>query len=753
MRSESQSALKIFRRMGLPFWKSREPGFSKSSKRNSGLIPVHILLSLLLIFPQTVLALPEGGQIAAGQGTINQPTPQDLVVNQNSNNLIVDWQGFNIGGAESVEFVQPGVDSVALNRVIGADPSIILGRLSANGQIFISNPSGVIFGPGSQVDVHGLLATTLGISNQDFLNRNYKFQQDPDSDLSFILNEGAINASYVGLLAPSIINRGSIVANLGSVSLGSGKAATLDFVGNNLINFAITDEVAGTAKDSQGNVIENNINNEGLIRADGGQVTLSVRRAGEIIHSVVNQQGVIEARSVVEKDGKIFLSGGDAGVVNVAGTLDASGLEDGETGGTIHVTGEKVGLVENAKLDASGDAGGGEILVGGEYQGGEGLDTASRTYVGENALILADAVTSGDGGKVITWADEITRFYGSISTTGGELQGDGGFVEVSGKEDLIFRGAVDNSSVNGNAGAILFDPKKITVGINVEPPGIPTNDQFAENPAGEVTFDASQLAGLLSQGAPLALQANTDIIIDQAITVNEGGGGGNLTLQAGRSILINADIFTDNGSFFAGANTGTDLGVIDAQRDPGAAVIQMADGTTIDAGTGNVILIISPGTGLTDSTSGNIVVENIIANDALIFNAGNTPGSSILRASADSLITANSVALDLFTAGGGGTIGTLIEPLRVTVNNLDAHTDFVSPGIFIDSPTQGLNIGGSPLAQIPGLATFVTGDIKVDRGGTDHHLRYCQFQWQSGDQRYRRNHFQRQRDLKWRHHF
>jgi len=156
-----------------------------------------------------VFALPQDGNIVGGQGTINQPTANDLVINQNTGNLIINWQGFSIGASETVRFIQPSVNSVALNRVVGTDPSLIAGRLSANGQVFITNPSGVIFLPGSQVDVHGLLATTLGISDQDFLNRTYNFFQDPSRSLASILNEGNINADFVGLLAPSVVNRGN----------------------------------------------------------------------------------------------------------------------------------------------------------------------------------------------------------------------------------------------------------------------------------------------------------------------------------------------------------------------------------------------------------------------------------------------------------------------------------------------------------------------------------------------------------------
>ena len=399
-----------------------------------------------------VFALPQGGDIVGGQGSINQPTAQDLTINQNTNNLIINWQGFNIGAAESVQFVQPGVDSVALNRVVGTDPSRIAGRLSANGQVFITNPSGVVFLPGSQVNVHGLLATTLGISDQDFLDRNYRFFQDPSKSLASILNEGNINANYVGLLAPSVINRGTIVASLGSVALASGKTATLDFIGDDLINFAITEEVEGTGTDADGNVLDHNISNEGIIQATGGVVSLSVRRAGEIVKAVINQEGLIEAHSVVNKGGKIFLSGGDRGIVSVTGTLDASGKGAGEKGGTIHVTGENVGLFDNALVDASGDVGGGEILIGGDRQGEGELQNAKATFVGEDVDVNADAITEGDGGKVIVFAEDTARIYGNLSARGGSVSGNGGFIETSGKQYFEIFKTPDIGAPNGLGG-------------------------------------------------------------------------------------------------------------------------------------------------------------------------------------------------------------------------------------------------------------------------------------------------------------
>jgi filamentous hemagglutinin family protein len=540
-----------------------------------------LVLGQAVFSSPTAFALPEGGNIVRGQGSINQPSAQDLTVNQNTNNLIINWQGFNVGSSESVQFNQPGVDSVALNRVVGTDPSRIAGRLSANGQVFITNPSGVIFLPGSQVNVHGLLATTLGISDQDFLNRNYQFSQDPSKGLASVLNEGTIQADTVGLLAPSVINRGTIIANLGSVALASGKAATLDFIGDDLIHFAITEEVAGTATDAEGNVLDNNISNEGIIQATGGQVSLSVRRAGEIVKSVINQEGIIEAHSVVNKEGRIFLSGGGNGIVSVTGTLDATGEGAGQKGGVIHVTGENVGLFETAKLDASSAIGGGEILIGGDRQGEGELQNATATFIDEDVTINADAIAGGDGGKVIVFAEDTARIYGNLSARGGAISGNGGFIETSGKKFFEISKTPDIGASNGPGGEWLIDPFNIQIvadsgffninntspfvsdgnsaslGVGLISAGLAQGDVTiitgsAGSEAGNITWDEPLDYSGSTNNSVLKIDAIGSIFFNQSIFGSNPTGGDVLKLEAlaGNSININADLTTFGAMIF-----------------------------------------------------------------------------------------------------------------------------------------------------------------------------------------------------------
>jgi filamentous hemagglutinin family protein len=367
------------------------------------------LIFLMSYFPALLFALPQDGQIVAGNGNIQQPNSQNMVINQSSNQMITNWQGFNIGQTESVQFNQPGANSVALNRVIGQDPTAILGKLNANGQIFITNPSGVFFGPNSIINVGSLMATSLQISDQDFLNRNYRFTQDPSKSLASVINEGQINASgYIGLLGPRAENRGMLTANLGSIALGSGKAATMDFSGDGLISFAITQPVDGSFVDKDGNTIENGAFSSGTIQADGGKVLLTAHTAQKMIRSVVNNTGVIRAQSVSKRNGSIYLEAGPNGTATNEGTLDASGTDSGETGGTVHILGDKVGQFGTVMVDVSGDQGGGEVLIGGDYQGKGSVQNASVTFGGSKTTVKANAITNGNGGRVIYWADDTT---------------------------------------------------------------------------------------------------------------------------------------------------------------------------------------------------------------------------------------------------------------------------------------------------------------------------------------------------------
>ena len=294
----------------------------------SGLLPVAL-----------VCAAPVGGEVSAGTGSISQ-NGNTTTIQQNSDRLAINWNSFNIGANESVRFNQPGAHAIALNRVLGQDPSKILGNLSANGQVFILNPNGVLFGNGAQVNVGGLVATTMKLSDSDFMNSNgkYVFTAGGVAGAS-VVNQGEIaaNGAYIALLAPKVINEGKLVADGGNVTLAAGKEMTLTLAAHSLLNLSI-DQGAVDALAA----------NHHLIQADGGVVLLSSKGQDAVLSGVVNNTGVIQARTVSNQNGEIRLMA-DGGTVLVDGKLDAS-ADAGGDGGFIDTSGSKVRIADSVQV-------------------------------------------------------------------------------------------------------------------------------------------------------------------------------------------------------------------------------------------------------------------------------------------------------------------------------------------------------------------------------------------------------------------
>ena len=428
-----------------------------------------------------LLANPNGADVVAGQATIHQHGAK-LDVFQATNKAIINWQSFDIAPDEHTQFHQTNASSITLNRVTGGQsPSQIFGQLSANGRVLIINPDGVLFGPQSRVDVAGLVVTTHDIRNEDFLAGRYLFTV-PGKPTASIVNLGAITVADHGiaaLVAPAVRNAGTISARLGKVSLAAGNTFTLDLYGDNLVSLAVADEITHAVVDAAtGKPVSSLLSNKGKLSADGGTVALSAATARAAVDSVINTSGIIEARSIGRSNGKIILGAQTAASkgaqaptqrMKVSGTLDASGKKTGEVGGTIVVLGEDITLA-GTLLDASGAAGGGKVLVGGDFGGGspvldqmvlEGtsIPTATSVRAGRDVTVDVSAIESGDGGKAVAWADRDMTFGASIVGRGGPLGGDGGLVEVSGKKQLDFAGmTADLAAPKGTSGLVLLDP-------------------------------------------------------------------------------------------------------------------------------------------------------------------------------------------------------------------------------------------------------------------------------------------------------
>ena len=460
--------------------------------------------------------LPTGGQVTGGQVGIGQQGAT-MTVTQGSQRGAIDWQTFNVGSQAQVNFVQPSSSAVTLNRVLDTQASQIYGRISANGQVFLSNPNGVYFSAGASVDVGGLVATTHGIDSADFMAGGTTFKRDGAT--GSVVNDGRLNAAlggYIALLAPEVRNNGIVVAQAGTVALAGGEAISLQFDARQSL-------VGVLATPAQIDVL---VENGNAVRAPGGTIIMSAQAARQLQDGVVRNSGTLEASGLSTRGGRIVLdsaglvensgsvaasnggrietgaermlnsgslradgggaiasslgalvetaaatvsaTGGAIAVDTGAGQLytsasyDAGGLA-GQRGGSVTLSGANVALM-GAQVNASGDAGGGSIRIGGDFHGANAaVRNAATTTIGNGVILRADALKQGDGGKVVVWSDDTTRFAGSVSARGGADGGDGGQLEVSGKQDLYFTGGGDAGAPRGKAGSLLLDPKNIYI--------------------------------------------------------------------------------------------------------------------------------------------------------------------------------------------------------------------------------------------------------------------------------------------------
>src|SRR5436190_9041435 len=308
-----------------------------------------LLLTTTALMPllSPAMAGPEGGTVVGGAATISGQGSSHVIVNQSSQNAIVNWNTFNVGAGERAQFIQPSTSAATLNRVTGGlGPSQILGSIDANGRVFIVNRDGIIFGPGAVIKTAGFLATTSDITNSDFMAERYQFNIPGRPDAS-IVNQGQItatNGGFAALVAPGVRNSGTITANLGTVTLASGNTFSLDFYGDKLITLGVNDQIAGQVRDvATGETLKSLVTNTGKLKANGGRVELTAAAARHVVDSVINTSGVVEANSVGEKNGQIVLSaatastkGGYAGgtnlptqTVKISGTVSAAGCKAG----------------------------------------------------------------------------------------------------------------------------------------------------------------------------------------------------------------------------------------------------------------------------------------------------------------------------------------------------------------------------------------------------------------------------------------
>lgn len=656
-----------------------------SRRRRHADVAISPLISLLAA--SLAHAQPEGQSVAQGSASFDQSGAVTTITA--SHNAIINYHAFNIPAGQTVRFVQPGPEARVLNRVTGGDPSRIDGTLTANGRVYITNPAGIYFGAGSLVNVGSIHAAAGSISDQDFLAGVDRF-----TDLrGEVINRGHVRAAdEVHFLGRHVANMGEIEAEGGVVTMLAGNEALIGRRGDHIYARVSTDQLA----DAQRSI------------ASGDLYSVAIHDTARIRAAHVRAHGQRVA---------------------VHGQVDASALAPGAVGGTVAITGDTV-VLDGARINASGPAGGGSIAIGGGFQGRDpDLHNATTTLVSSDSSIHADATAVGPGGTVIVWSDQRTVFGGEISIRGGEQGGDGGFAEVSGKTDLLYRGTTDATAKHGQVGTLLLDPTNIRI-VRLGPDAIDLTDvdQFADPDSdtdGDLVFNEISRDLIEAATSDVVLQATNNIelgdpsSVSGSVNITMDNPGVGLTLQAGNSILLNGRIQTRGGAVTLSANdpssgapTGTGqiqiLNLIDTSLDGLSAPINV----TLNGGAAEVLLSGSLVTLNADLTiDGNVRLRTEEAEVALRTDAG----------AGDILVNGRIVAdvpfpgqIRFFSGTGDTTIGDGVEALvdmATTVMSVDGSLRLLGnvESLLLDTSS----VDGPVIVEAPSVTITTAGALNL----------------------------------------
>jgi filamentous hemagglutinin family protein len=667
--------------------------------------------ALVMAFGTAVQGAPSGGNVVNGGATFTQNGSQLII--KNTPGTIINWNSFNIGRGESVWFHQMGPGSAVLNRVIGGSPSEILGHLGSNGRVFLINPSGILFGHGAVLDTAGFVASTLNLSDADW--KAGRIRLSGGSSSGDIVLSGAVRASNgdVYLIARNIDNNGALIVESGNAILAAGETVQMHARGLDGISFEVSN---GTGT----------LRNLGSVQA--GAVGMFARN---LTHS-----GSISAYGAGVQGGRVFLYGSDSATLAAGSRIDASSSTG--RGGEVALSGREVMMRGGATIDASGAAGGGAIYVGGGWRGQDGrITNAANTTIERGAVLNSNANVYGDGGLVVAWSEGVTTVDGAkISARGGELGGNGGVVETSGK---VLRGfaAPDVRAPNGQLGTWLLDPDEIII-------------QAGASGSGPMTFPGTVKDALT--GTTVIFEDDIEAYNAGNILLEANGRiGTNGTFTGGLSLNNNTTMRTLNTA--AGASfclaTGRACGIqldtnvvmngfaltLDAQNQVGSGTVNIATNGAI-SGASFVTMtsaggILVPGgitatnditlsTGINAgsigflspvvSKAGNVILEtrNIFDLDGASIRAESPDKSVIIKSS--SIVLRDQAVEDI---GDPGAM-TLFSNQLSYFSNTNLQLQAVTGNITVGDPNGGL-IGQSTInaTAVPKLALLAAGDILI----------------------------------------
>jgi len=352
--------------------------------------------------PPAPTTLPAGATVVGGQVVITQ-NGAAMNIQQSTARGAIDWQTFNLGAKASVNFAQPSASAVTLNRVLDAQPSQIFGRITSNGQVFLSNPNGVYFSPSASVDVGGLVATTHNMSSADFMAGMNTFSRGGAT--GSVINEGSLHATlggYIALLAPEVRNYGLIMARAGTVALASGEQIKLQFGDSNTLAGVLVTPSAIAAL----------VENRQAVLAPGGTIIMSAQAANRLMGGVINNSGALEANGLTNDGGRIMLTASDQ--INAGGTISANAAAGSAgRGGTVTLIADLANAASRTDVSGSFSARGGD-------GGGDGgfIETSASHLTIRDATRVDARAAHGKSGRWLLDPDGFT-----IAASGGDISG------------------------------------------------------------------------------------------------------------------------------------------------------------------------------------------------------------------------------------------------------------------------------------------------------------------------------------------
>jgi filamentous hemagglutinin family protein len=583
---------------------------------------------------------------------------------QTGANLFHSFQEFGLDSNQIANFLStPNIQNI-LGRVVGGNPSLINGLIQVTGgnsNLYLMNPAGIIFGSNASFNLPASFTATT--ANRLQIGSDWFNATEPNNYANLVGNPSSF--AFTTTQPGVIVNAGNLAVNPGE---------SINLISGNTVN-------TGSLSAPGGQITVSAIPGKSLLRLNqpGNLLSLDIQptalndnfSALSLPELLTGNQHIRNATGLQTTNGQVVLPSGtvipaESGTTIISGNINVGNSNPGKTGGTVQVLGTKVGLVDAATINASGDAGGGTILVGGDYQGKGSVPNAEFTFGSQNAVVQADALTTANGGKVIFWADNTTRFYGNIFARGGSQSGDGGFVETSGKINLDVNGSQINTlAPNGQAGTWLLDPSDLTI----QAAGLDSNIAGAPN------FNTT-----LSPAVLIVNTILTNLAAGNVSITTSGGAGGNgdiflnssvSSATAGRTLTLTGRYISRSGGSTisltgAGSNLVLNLNSVNTNAAPPANTIQNAIDTigTVSSGT---TVNVAAGT-----YQENLIIPNTISNVTLNgpFAGVSAGGSSATSRGSEAIIVpaasntndgniitvrANNVTIDGFKLDGDNT--------------------------------------------------------------------------------------------------